>query len=189
MGRREGLSEMEGEGKGKKISGELLRFLVSGIVCTVIDYLCQIGILNIPGVGAWPHAGSMALAYSAGYVISGAVNFILSTYWVFQNVDKTANVRSQKAWWAFFFLGIIGFLIGFGIQELGGTICRTAWDIDITQVRLSNVFSQSAGPFWAFSVVFAVKTCITLVYNYLSRKNLIYKAPKESANPSDSPKG
>src|SRR5574344_2347496 len=89
--------------KKKKIGGELLRFLISGVVCTLIDYLCQVGILNIPGVKGWPTAASLALAYTVGYVIGSIVNFLLSTYWVFQNVDKSADTKSQKAWWIFFF--------------------------------------------------------------------------------------
>jgi len=163
---------------------EVFRFVVGGVVCTLIDYLCQIAVFSIfktsqenAGFWSWP----TATAFTVGFVVSTFANYFISTYWVFQNVDKKANAKSSKAWWLFFALGFGGFLIGLGIQLLGGYVCETAWGVDITQVKFSNLFTQGAKPFWGFSVIFVIKTLITLVYNYFTRKLIIYKEPEKEA--------
>jgi putative flippase GtrA len=163
---------------------EVFRFVVDGVICTAIDYLCQIAVFSLfkasqenANFWSWP----TATAFTVGFLVSTIANYFISTYWVFQNVDQKANAKSQKAWWLFFVFGLGGFFIGLGIQLLGGYVCLSAWMVDITEVKFSNLFTQGAKPFWAFTAVFIIKTLFTLVYNYITRKLFIYKAPKEKA--------
>jgi putative flippase GtrA len=165
---------------------EVFRFVVGGVACTIIDYLCQIAVFSLfqtsqenAGFWSWP----TATAFTVGFLVSTIANYFISTYWVFQNVDQKANAKSQKAWWLFFVLGLGGFFIGLALQLLGGWVCQSAWSVDITQVKFANLFTQGAKPFWGFSVVFVLKTLITLVYNYFTRKLFIYKEPKKVVPP------
>jgi putative flippase GtrA len=165
----------------KNIWLELIRFGVVGVVATLVDYFCQIGVLSIPGVNNWPGSWNLVFAYSVGFMVSTVVNYFLSLIWVFQNVDekKEKDAKSQKGWWIFVLLGVGGFFLGLGLQQLGNLICLRAWSIQIADVKLSNLTQQGTSVFWAFTIVFVLKTCVTLVYNYLTRKLILFKAPKE----------
>lgn len=127
----------------------------------------------------------MALAYSFGFAVSTIVNFILSRIWVFQNVDKKINTKSQKSFWIFTGLGAGGFFLGLGLQELGTYICSASFGLDITSVGYLNFWKQAAGVTLAWALVSVLGTCVTLVYNYLTRKFLLFREPKKE-EPSDS---
>jgi hypothetical protein len=51
--------------------------------------------------------------------------------------------------------------------------------LDVTQVSLATIFKGESVAFWAFVVIFCIKTLVTLIYNYITRKAFIFKAPKK----------
>lgn len=174
--------------KKKSLFREILRFCVTGVVCTLVDFGCQFGMLkvfenNLSQIGNWGFYVAFAIAITVGFIISTCVNFILSRLWVFQNVDKKVNTKSAKAFWTYFFLGFVGLCIGVGVQEGGVFLCNSVWSVgityDITRVSWSELFNEGGIAFWCFVAVFCIKTIVTMIYNYLTRKFVIFKAPKK----------
>ncbi|OPZ37550.1 MAG: GtrA-like protein [Tenericutes bacterium ADurb.BinA155] len=170
---------MNKEQTKKNIWLEILRFIVVGGGATIIDFVCEWGILALIGnkmgeTSAWPQV----IAVTVGFLVSTIFNYLLSLVWVFQNVKDEKKAHSKSYMVYFVILSAIGLGIGIGLQALGQWICQANFSININEVKFSNIFSQAAGPFWAFVIVFVLKTCVTLVYNYLSRKLILFRAPK-----------
>lgn len=181
--------------KNKSLLLEIIRFLVVGVACTLIDFFVQFFLMKYAfvsfssegGENGWGMWLAWCLSIIIAFVISTIVNFVLSRIWVYKNVDKNADTKSQKAWWAFFFLGVGGLLIGLGLQLLGVLICNNVWpDLGLSyefyNVSWSSLFQEGGLAFWAFAIIFILKTAVTMVYNYITRKALIFKKPKEEQN-------
>jgi putative flippase GtrA len=171
---------MDKEKQHKNLGLEILRFIVVGGGATLIDFVCEWAVLAIIGdkmgtTSVWPQV----IAVTVGFLISTIFNYLLSLLWVFQNVKDEKKAHSKSYLLYFVILSAIGLGIGIGLQALGQWICQSNFNININEVKFSNIFSQTAGPFWAFAIVFVLKTCVTLVYNYVSRKFLLFRAPKD----------
>lgn len=171
---------------------EILRFIVTGIICTLIDaglfYVLMKFVFNgLAEKGATDgYSGYVAwgIATTISFLVSCVVNFFISRLWVYQNVDKNINTKSAKSFWTYVGLSALGWLIGLGIQEAGVFTCNTIWpdinlSIDFVKVSWADLWNQAGLAFWAFVVIFVIKTCVTLVYNYLTRKFIIFKEPKK----------
>ncbi len=171
---------------------EILRFIVTGVICTLIDaglfYVLMKFVFNgLAEKGATDgYSGYVAwgIATTISFLVSCIVNFFISRLWVYQNVDKSINTKSAKSFWTYVGLSALGWLIGLGIQEAGVFTCNTIWpdinlSIDFVKVSWSDLWNQAGLAFWAFVVIFVIKTCVTLVYNYLTRKFIIFKEPKK----------
>jgi len=165
----------------KSIPMEILRFIVVGAGSTIIDY----GVHSVTGFllkNANISASlNNALCVAAGFLVSVIFNYILSSLWVYKNVDKSVNKKSPKAMALFLFLSICGLFIGIGIWDLG------AWKVNM-DLGITNLNSWTEGlftnafrfdKFFWFTYFFCFKTLITLVWNYITRKLFIFKAPKE----------
>jgi len=166
--------------KDKKISLELLRFLVTGIVCALLDFLiCKLLLAACGGLPSW---AANVISTICGFIVGVTVNYLLSTYWVFKNVrDKNA---SKKPLFIVFFvlLSAVGLALSIGTMLLCEYCCKTWWNIDITKVDLKQLFSfqfWSDPVFWAYFVSFCIRTLVGLIWNYFTRKYILYKAPKE----------
>ena len=61
---------------------ELIRFLITGLVCAIADFLTMslfmMLLKNLPAI--WQSAISLL----AGFIVGVILNYILSTYWVFK---------------------------------------------------------------------------------------------------------
>lgn len=176
------------EKKKKNIFGELLRFVVVGVLCTVVDFVCQLLMLkafenNLSLIDNWGSYAAFAIAILVAFAVSTVVNFMFSRLWVFQNVDKNINTKSAKSFWTYVGLGAGGFFLGLALQEAGVFVCDITMGIkiayDITKVSWSELFTTGGMVFWAFVIIFVIKTIITMIYNYLTRKLIIFKAPKK----------
>jgi putative flippase GtrA len=168
---------------------EIIRFAVIGVLCTIIDFGIQFVLLkyvfanNISQMAGWGNYVAFAISVTIAFIVANIVNFFFSRTFVFQNVDKNVNTKTQKAWWTYFFLGAGGWLLGLALQELGVWICQLGWNMslsyDITKVSWTDLATTGGWPFYAFLIIFCIKTLITMIYNYETRKHLIFKAPKE----------
>lgn len=179
------------EKRKKNFFYEILRFVVTGFACTLIDFFCQLSFLKIFENNLseiLPYGGyfSFAIAITVSFFVSSMVNFFLSRIWVFQDVDSSINTNNQKTFWFYVALGAGGWFIGLAIQEFGVYICNAAYSLnlslDVTKATFSTLFQEGGLAFWAFVAIFIIKTCVTMVYNYLTRKILIFKAPKKVAS-------
>ena len=89
----------------KKLSGQILRFGVVGVLAFVIDYGLLFFCTEALGIN---YLISSAIAFSVAVVF----NYILSTLWVF---DTSRNVQDKRAQFTVF---IILSVIGLGLTEL-----------------------------------------------------------------------
>lgn len=188
----ENVRKEEKERKKKSLSREILRFVIVGVICTIIDFLVQMLFFwifenNLSTYEGWGSYVAFAIAVTVAFLVANAVNFLFSRFFVFQNVDEKADTKSGKAFLIYLALGAGGWLIGVGLQELGVWICQSYLGIENLSLDIVNAFDGVlAGgvigeAFWAFVVIFCVKTVVTMVYNYVTRKLVIFRAPKNEA--------
>ena len=84
---------------------EILRFVLTGGVCTVIEY-AALYILK-----AWLHWGAVA-ATPVAFLISVGVNYLLCVKWVFPD----AKEGSRRAQLGFVITSVIGLFLNWGIM-------------------------------------------------------------------------
>lgn len=170
--------------KKKNRGLELVRFLVCGLASALTDYLfCQMMILVLPkSIGfIWITMISTAV----GFIFGVTVNYIISTFWVYQNVDKSINTKSKKFVALFVLLSFCALLLSVGVMLACGLVVKSAWGFEIVEFSLMELIQDngisflSLGIFWAYFVSFCIKTLVGLVFNYLTRKFILYKEPKE----------
>lgn len=173
---------------------EILRFVVVGVLCTLIDAVIFYVLMRFAfpklaeqgGEDGWGGYVAWAIATTISFFLSCIVNYLLSRTWVYQNVDRKVNTKTPKAFWIYVGLAAIGWLLGVAIQELGVWICNRSWpDMNLStnfvKVSWKELWNGNGAAFWAFVVIFVIKTICTMIYNYLTRKKIIFKAPKEPA--------
>lgn len=154
--------------ENKKLLMEIVRFIIVGGIATLVDlgvsslfqYVIYTASDKIFLLGI-PFTKSVIVSTLMGFVFGVIVNYILSILVVFLDVANKKTSRSMLGFIAFVGLSFIGFLINLGIKELGNLI-----------------IPFSSNYFW-FLVVFGFATLIVLIYNYLSRKFLLFKPEKE----------
>ena len=170
--------------KKKNRGLELVRFLICGLASALTDYLfCQLMILALPeSIGfVWITVISTAV----GFIFGVTVNYIISTFWVYQNVDKSINTKSKKFVALFVLLSFCALLLSVGVMLVCGIVVRSAWSFEIVEFSLMELIQDNGisflalGIFWAYFVSFCIKTLVGLVFNYLTRKFILYKEPKE----------
>lgn len=135
---------------------ELFRFALVGIVASVADFLCtsltRAG-LNATGLADMSSGTTVitVIAVTVGFAVGVVINYLLSVYMVY----KSSNRSTARKWWGvllFILLSAVGLLIGIGIE---------AWLYD--SVGLSYI------------LVFIIRTVIVLVWNYISRKLILFR--------------
>lgn len=166
--------------KNKSLSLEVLRFLATGVVCALLDFLvCKLMLALCAPLGdIW----SNIISTLCGFIVGVILNYILSTFWVFKNVKDKEKTKTKKFMLLFVIFSAGGLLLSIGTMLLCEVICKNAWGIDITKVDLSQLFTfQFWGDvtFWAYFVSFCIRTLVGLVWNYFTRKKFLYIAPKE----------
>lgn len=164
----------------KYLRGEIIRFIISGAVATIIDFLVSYLVASFlpDSIGVWKEV----IYTTCGFIVSLVVNYLLSAFWVYKNVDKSVNKKSPKNIALFVGLSAVGLFIGIGmmiafraIDEHGLHSGFENWLKFITDSKNYSFSSKSFG--WAI-LFFGTKTLVVLTWNYLSRKFFIFKAPK-----------
>lgn len=167
----------------KKISRgkELFRFIVTGLACALVDFLVSyfvLALLNKLGLsGFW----ATAISTTFGFLFGVILNYILSTYWVFKNVKDKAKTKTFKFILAFVILSAVAWGLSVGTQSLCALVCKNAWNIVIDggmdellkKIITFNFWGDVV--FWAFFGAFCLRTLVGLVWNYFTRKYILYK--------------
>lgn len=164
---------------------ELIRFLICGVAAALADYLfAQLVILV---TGSLDAAWKTVISTAVGFVVGVIVNYLISTYWVYQNVDKSINSKSKKFILYFVLLSFVAMLLSIGTMYLCNFIYTEAMNGEsIVDLSIFSLIKQygigflGQQSFWAYFVSFVLKTLVGLVFNYFTRKYILYKAPKES---------
>ncbi|HKM10898.1 MAG: GtrA family protein [Bacilli bacterium] len=156
----------------KETINEIIRFLIVGGGATAVDYLFYnlSYYLVLAGISdqAWfdgfiKVTPRTVYATLIGFTFGVIVNYIFSILFVFRNVANKKTARSIGGYAIFVLLGIVGLFLNIGIKGLGEII-----------IPLNSNF-------WWNSFVFAFATGIVLIYNYVSRKLILFK-PKNDLN-------
>lgn len=136
---------------------EIFRFAIVGAVAAIFDFLAAyvVQFALLQGSTEWYVT---IISTTCGFIIGVIMNYLMSTYMVYKaaksNLSKTA-----KGIVFFVFLSAIGLGIGIALQYFFYDFLFVAKGVAI----------------FSFPIVFVIRTLIVMVYNYLSRKILIYK--------------
>lgn len=171
----------------KSLLREIIRFVVVGVAATLIDFIVELVVVYCLGFTHWQEQFSWgsyliwAIAVVVGFLASTVINYLLSYIWVFKNVDKKKVKRSASSFILFTFLSAVGLLLGIGLQLAGNYIALEYFNIDLGDLTTGIITNLGQGytTALAFIIIFVIKTFITMVYNFVSRKLFIFKKPKE----------
>ena len=159
---------------------ELVKFLITGIAAATVDaltvFLCHQIFAFLPDIA------SEAISIFLGFLVSVILNYILSTYWVFKGKQDKAVTKSTK----FIILFIVFSAIAYGLSFLTYEGCRILFShapgVNINECSIDYILKfQFWGDlvFWLYTVAFVLKTLVGLVWNYFTRKYILYKRKPE----------
>ena len=105
---------------------ELVRFLICGVAAALTDYLfCQLVVLLLHN-----HLNEVAvtiISTAVGFIFGVAVNYLISTFWVYQNVDKSVQTKSKLFITLFVLLSLAAMLLSIGAMLLCNLVVTSAW--------------------------------------------------------------
>ncbi|MCD8204075.1 MAG: GtrA family protein [Coprobacillus sp.] len=166
----------------KPFYAELGRFIVTAVVTLVIDYFVNQLFLWI--CNGLPSVWATVIATAMGFIISVIPNYFLSTYWVYKRVTERIKKESKTASFIvkFVLLSLAALLISVLFMWLAQWTCEAAWGLDIS----SEYGRQSRAEFWAYLVCFILKSAIALLFNYFTRKFVLYKSDTSKEHAAES---
>ena len=161
---------------------ELVKFLITGVVCAIADFLTTSLFLKIC-VGL-PLTAQSAIALLAGFIVGVTLNYILSTFWVFKGKQDRSVTKSTRFIVLFVIFSAIAYGLSYGTYELCRLIFNNAWSININEATINYILQFTFwgdALFWLYFLAFFLKTLVGLIWNYFTRKYILYKRkePKE----------
>ena len=164
---------------------ELVKFLITGVVCAIADYLTSVLFLKI--CGGLPDALKSAISLLAGFIVGITLNYILSTFWVFKGKQDNKVTKSVKFIVLFVIFSVIAYGLSYGTYELCRFIFIQSANVNINECDISYIFKFTFwgdALFWLFALAFVLKTLVGLIWNYFTRKYILYrrKENKEAEN-------
>ena len=82
-------------------------------------------------------------------------------------------------------------MVSVGVMLLCNLICESAFSLNIVDVSIMQLIGEhgflflAQGIFWAYFISFCFKTLAGLIFNYITRKLILYKAPKATEESKD----
>ena len=173
----------ENKTEEKKIStgNELVRFIVTGILCALLDFASSYGVLALLNKLGLEGFWATAISTTVGFIIGVTVNYLLSTYWVFKNTKDKQKTKTFKFIFFFVLLSAVAWGLSVGTMELCSLVCKSAWGIvidggaDVLIKKIITFTFWTDVVFWAYFVSFCLRTIVGLVWNYFTRKYILYK--------------
>ena len=161
---------------------ELVKFLITGVVCAIADFLTTSLFLKI--CAGLPLTAQSAIALLAGFIVGVTLNYILSTFWVFKGKQDRSVTKSTRFIILFVVFSAIAYGLSYGTYELCRLIFNNAWAININEATINYILQftfWSDALFWLYFLAFFLKTLVGLIWNYFTRKYILYKRkePKE----------
>ncbi len=159
---------------------ELIKFLITGLAAAAVDALTVALCHQI--FAFLPDLASEVISIFLGFLVSVILNYILSTYWVFKGKQDDAVTKSKRFVLLFVLFSAIAFGLSFGTYWLCKFIFEVSAGVNITEIQIGYILKfQFWGDkvFWLFAVAFILKTLVGLIWNYFSRKYILYKRKPE----------
>ena len=158
---------------------ELIKFLITGVICAIADFLTTSLFLMILS-GLEEHYGWLqsAIALLAGFIVGVILNYILSTYWVFKGKQDKSVTKSTSFIILFVVFSAIAYGLSYGTYELCRFIFASSWGININKATIKYILQFTFwgdALFWLYFLAFFLKTLVGLIWNYFTRKYILYK--------------
>ena len=117
----------------------------------------------------------LALTYTSLFGVYGQFGDFKTTY--IKGAEDKEGTRSAKGMAKFALFAFLGLLCGAIVQFLGYMTCIewSGWGINILDIDFSTLFGSDVLVFWSYTVVFVLKTAATTIFNYVTRKFILYK--------------
>ena len=147
-----------------KLMQQMIKFGLVGAICTVIDYLTGLAVLNVlmAVLSADYFEVASVVGSVVGFTVSVVVNYILSFKFVFERKD---DLDRRAEFVIFVLLSVIGLLINSLI----------IW-IAVGPIYGSSSFLQeNAGYNLVYTGAKIVATAVVMVYNFVTRKIFLEK--------------
>ncbi|MBQ6730987.1 MAG: GtrA family protein [Bacilli bacterium] len=160
----------------KENTWELIKFLITGVVCAAADFLTTSLFLRI--CAGLPAAAQSAISLLAGFIVGVILNYILSTYWVFRGKQDSKVTRSALFIVLFIIFSAIAYGLSYGTYELCRFIFANAAHVNINDANINYILQfrfWGDALFWLFALAFVLKTLVGLIWNYFTRKYILYK--------------
>ena len=160
----------------KENTWELIKFLITGVVCAAADFLTTSLFLRI--CNGLPGPAQSAISLLAGFIVGVILNYILSTYWVFRGKQDSNVTKSVKFIILFVVFSAIAYGLSYGTYELCRVIVLNASAININDANINYILQFTFwgdALFWLFALAFVLKTLVGLIWNYFTRKYILYK--------------
>ena len=164
---------------------ELVKFLITGVICAAADFLTMSLFLKI--CASLPTTFQSAISILAGFIVGVILNYILSTFWVFKGKQDKSVTKSAKFIILFVLFSAVAYGLSYGTYELCRIIISASSSININDANINYLLTFTFwgdALFWLFAVSFVVKTLVGLIWNYFTRKYILYKK-KEPINTGD----
>ena len=160
----------------KENTWELIKFLITGVVCAAADFLTTSLFLRI--CAGLPGPAQSAISLLAGFIVGVILNYILSTYWVFRGKQDSKVTKSVLFIVLFIVFSAIAYGLSYGTYELSRLIISKAANININDANINYILQfkfWGDALFWLFALAFVLKTLVGLIWNYFTRKYILYK--------------
>ena len=158
---------------------ELVKFLITGVVCAAVDFLTtSLFLMILQGLKenyAWLQS---LIALLMGFIVGVTLNYILSTFWVFKGKQDRSVTKSTRFIVLFVIFSAIAYGLSYGTYELCRLIFNSAWAININEATINYILKFTFWGdtlFWLFFLAFVLKTLVGLIWNYFTRKYILYK--------------
>ena len=148
---------VEEKNNSNLIYWEIFRFAIVGLVAAVFDFALSYIIQFIIFKGNQNILVTI-LSTAGGFIIGVVINYLMSTFMVYK-AAKSNFSKSLKGILFFVGLAIVGLFIGIGLQTF----------------LYNYLFLTVRVKFFSYPIDFIIRTLIVMIYNYISRKLLIYK--------------
>ena len=160
----------------KENTWELIKFLITGVVCAAADFLTTSLFLKI--CAGLPGPAQSAISLLAGFIVGVILNYILSTYWVFRGKQDSKVTKSVLFIVLFIVFSAIAYGLSYVTYELSRFIISKAANININDANINYILQFTFwgdALFWLFALAFVLKTLVGLIWNYFTRKYILYK--------------
>ena len=171
---------MKNEENKKNDNGrELIRFLITGVVCAAADFLTtSLFLMILKGLAehyAWLQS---AIALLAGFIVGVILNYILSTFWVFRGKQDRSVTKSTRFIVLFVIFSAIAYGLSFGTYELCRFVFQNTANVNINDATIKYILQFTFwgdALFWLYFLAFFLKTLVGLIWNYFTRKYILYR--------------